>query len=227
MKSLLKYPKRHGGFTLTELLVVIAIIAVLASLGFVGYRKMTSRAGDAKCVNNLRQIGVAMGIYVTENNGNLPYSNAPPTNNLGFSHWSAPLPMILNVGEGSTAFPTRSVYDKPSANHPFNCPTCKTGFRSYAANQNALCYLGQGGNYKIRKVSSVPNLANLVLIADDTQGDPSPNNNGKAVFDNNTFTTQIGTRHSGKKANMLFADFHVETRTRESLDKVKNVLPPY
>jgi prepilin-type N-terminal cleavage/methylation domain-containing protein/prepilin-type processing-associated H-X9-DG protein len=213
------------GFTLTELLIVIAIIAVLASLATMGAMRMRASAGDTKCINNLRQIGTALGTYVTENSGNFPYSNDPST--LGFSHWSAPLPKLLNVGEGSSAFPKRADYEKASAVHPFNCPTCKTRFRTYAANMNALCFLGQGGNYKMRNMAVVPNLANLVLMADDTQGDPSPNNNGKGVFDSNSYTRQIGIRHTGKKANMLFGDFHVEARTRESLDSAKNILPPY
>jgi prepilin-type N-terminal cleavage/methylation domain-containing protein/prepilin-type processing-associated H-X9-DG protein len=217
--------KLPNGFTLTELLVVIAIIAILASLATLGAIRMRASAGDTKCVNNLRQIGTALGNYVTENNGNYPYSNDP--NTLGFSHWSAPLPRLLNVGEGSSAFATRADYDKPTAIHPFNCPSCKTKSRTYAANQNALCFLGQGGNYKIRNVAVVPNLANLVLIADDTQGDPAPNNNGKGVFDSNSYTRQIGIRHSGNRANMLFGDFHVETRTRDSLNSSLNILPPY
>lgn len=225
MKPSSKNSNRPGGFTLTELLIVIAIIAVLAALGTMGAIRMRGRAEDTKCVNNLRQIGTALGIYVTENNGNYPYSNDP--NTLGFSHWSAPLPKLLNVGEGFPAFPTRAAYDKPSAVHPFNCPTCKTKSRTYAANMNALCFLGQGGNYKMRNMAVVPNIATLVLIADDTQGDPPPNNSGKGVFDSNSYTRQIGIRHTGKKANMLFGDFHVETRTRESLDSVKNILPPY
>ncbi|MEX1049788.1 MAG: type II secretion system protein [Akkermansiaceae bacterium] len=217
--------KLLNGFTLTELLIVIAIVGILAALTTLGAMRMRATAGDTKCINNLRQIGTAFGIYITENNGNYPYSNDP--NTLGFSHWSAPLPRLLNIGEGSMAFPTRADYDKPTASHPFNCPTCKTKFRSYAANQNALCFLGQGGNYKMRNVAVVPNLASLVLIADDTQGDPAPNNSGKGVFDSNSYTKQIGIRHSGKKANMLFGDFHVESRTRESLNSAMNILPPY
>lgn len=225
MKPSLKKSNRTSGFTLTELLIVIAIIAVLAALGTVGALRMRASAGDTKCVNNLRQIGTALGTYVMENNGNYPYSNDP--NTLGFSHWSAPLPKLLNVGEGSAAFPTRADYDKPTAVHQFNCPSCKTKSRTYAANMSALCFLGQGGSYRMRNIAVVPNTGTLVLIADDTQGDPSPNNNGKGVFDSNTYTRQIGIRHSGRKANMLFGDFHVESRTRESLNSATNILPPY
>jgi len=212
------------GFTLVELLVVIAIIATLAAIATLSSQRMIANAASTKCVSNLRQIGTAMGTYVTENSGKIPYSNDP--NTIGFSHWTAPLPKLLDVGEGSVKFPLRADYDKASAVHPFNCPTCKTKFRTYAANMNAMCYLGQGGNYALRNMSSAPNLAALVLITDDTQADPAPKNNGKGVFDSSSFVSQIGVRHNGK-ANMLFADFHIESRARESLTPTINLLPKY
>ena len=212
------------GFTLVELLVVIAIIATLAAIATLSSQRMIANAASTKCVSNLRQIGTAMGTYVTENSGKIPYSNDP--NTIGFSHWTAPLPKLLDVGEGSVKFPLRADYDKASAVHPFNCPTCKTKFRTYAANMNAMCFLGQGGNYAMRNMSSAPNLAALVLITDDTQADPAPKNNGKGVFDSSSFVSQIGVRHNGK-ANMLFADFHIESRARESLTPTINLLPKY
>jgi prepilin-type N-terminal cleavage/methylation domain-containing protein/prepilin-type processing-associated H-X9-DG protein len=212
------------GFTLVELLVVIAIIATLAAIATLSSQRMIANAASTKCVSNLRQIGTAMGTYVTENSGKIPYSNDP--NTIGFSHWTAPLPKLLDVGEGSVKFPLRTDYDKATAVHPFNCPTCKTKFRTYAANMNAMCFLGQGGNYALRNMSSAPNLAALVLLADDTQADPAPKNNGKGVFDSSSFVSQIGVRHNGK-ANMLFADFHIESRARESLTPTINLLPKY
>jgi prepilin-type N-terminal cleavage/methylation domain-containing protein/prepilin-type processing-associated H-X9-DG protein len=224
-KAFREFPSRlKQGFTLVELLVVIAIIATLAAIATLSSQRMIAHAASTKCVSNLRQIGTAMGTYVTENSGKIPYSNEP--NTIGFSHWTAPLPKLLDVGEGSVKFPLRSDYDKASAVHPFNCPTCKTKFRTYAANMNAMCYLGQGGNYAMRNMSSAPNLAALVLITDDTQADPAPKNNGKGVFDSSSFVSQIGARHNGK-ANMLFADFHIESRARESLTPTINLLPKY
>jgi prepilin-type N-terminal cleavage/methylation domain-containing protein len=60
-------------FTLVELLVVIAIIAVLAALLFpvIGRAKESSKA--AACISNLRQLGVAIQLYVQENNNRLPF----------------------------------------------------------------------------------------------------------------------------------------------------------
>lgn len=53
-------------FTLVELLVVIVVVAVLAALIFPALGSMRKRSLDAGCVSNLRQIGVAMGLWAGE-----------------------------------------------------------------------------------------------------------------------------------------------------------------
>lgn len=59
--------RQRRGFTLIELLVVIAIIAVLIALLLPAVQAAREAARRAQCVNNLKQIGLAMHNYASSN----------------------------------------------------------------------------------------------------------------------------------------------------------------
>jgi prepilin-type N-terminal cleavage/methylation domain-containing protein/prepilin-type processing-associated H-X9-DG protein len=61
------------GYTLNELLVVIAIIAILAALLLPALSKAKERAHRAKCMNNERQLGIALLMYATDSREYLPW----------------------------------------------------------------------------------------------------------------------------------------------------------
>lgn len=72
---------RASGFTLVELLVVIGIIAALAAILFPVFFQARGKARETACVANLRQIGLAMGMYAGDYDGVFPYGCDPVDKN--------------------------------------------------------------------------------------------------------------------------------------------------
>ena len=93
-----------SSFTLLELLVVIAIIAVLAALLLPTLGRARESSRSAACLSNLHQIGVALQLYVQDNQNKLPvmYDALLSTNGAIISN-AATIDQVLSNHLGSAA----------------------------------------------------------------------------------------------------------------------------
>ena len=109
-------PDRKG-FTLIELLVVIAIIAILAALLLPALAKAKEKANKINCVSNLKQQGLALALYVDDQNGFFPPIKTAIDPATGTEiNWSKSLaPYLRQRGNNVTA----------RANKVFICPSAR------------------------------------------------------------------------------------------------------
>ena len=106
--------KRHrdrAGFTLIELLVVIAIIAVLIALLLPAVQAAREAARRASCVNNMKQLGIAMHNY-HDTHGVLPQGHGPT----GWPSDYSAHTMLLPFMEAGTIYNAINFAADPPAN---------------------------------------------------------------------------------------------------------------
>ncbi len=91
------------GFTLIELLVVIAILAILMALMLPTLASAREKGWQAACLSNLRQIGISIRAYASDNDGNIPYGpKAPPFTSADDFYPSTGAPSsLISLGNGA------------------------------------------------------------------------------------------------------------------------------
>jgi prepilin-type N-terminal cleavage/methylation domain-containing protein/prepilin-type processing-associated H-X9-DG protein len=142
---------RSGGFTLIELLVVIAIISLLAGLLLPVLSVAKERARRISCLNNIRQLGIALNLYGQYTEGYFPHRS------------------------NSNRWPNSMINDYVSTNllvcpsDRVNPPPASETNDSYAADSAPRSYFINGWNDYFQEVLSPADFNNY-MNGLDTQG---------------------------------------------------------
>jgi len=200
---------RSGGFTLVEMLVVVAIIAILASIMFPVFSRARAAARKTACSSNLRQIGTAFELYVSDNDECFPFAyrdcpaiTSPPNLNAGRLLWPEAIqPYCKNT----------DLFTCPEVPQMTFGPAPAPGLDGGSYGMNGFTASG-------RFIGAFEDPAATVLAMDSSRQAPTARNEGRtdgvALLMPGFAWNDISVRHQ-RRSNVLFMDGHIKCMPKE------------
>ena len=205
--------KRCDAFTLTELLVLVPIISLVGAVLFASLNSDKQTLQAAQCLSNMRQWGMAFGMYANDYNDYVPYEGSSGDISLSFNllAWYNILGHYINQPRlvdlyNQNKIPlhgVRSIYVCPSVTPGTQMNGSGTGpsdpWFGYAMNRLLTGKMPSppGKGLYHRSIAALP--AQVILLSE------SENNNFSFTVGFNL--TRFPPRHSGGM-NFVFVDGH-------------------
>jgi len=213
-----RWPGRAWGFTLVELLVVIAIILILAAVLFPVFAAAREKARSITCLSNAKQIGLAVQMYLVDNNDQLFFYSSTTR---GLSRTGLAIPTSLKNRERWWNLLMPYIGNV----HVFTCPSDPGPTLSADANgitDIPRSYIACRAAEDLR-IAQVPDPTSAIVIMDkwntDSAGAVTDSwiepFNGDFDFDygpggNDTHMFKAGNRHIGL-VNCVMMDGHAKS----------------
>lgn len=233
----------RGAFSLVELLVVVAILAILASLLLPSLTAAKSKAWSARCKSNLRQVSVALRLYV-DDAGAFPmiWVGSKDARSVDHTRWRMDLLPHL-----SASLRDRKLFECPApkeSRQRFFAQQLEAGDRSFG--YNVYGYQNGGGTFadlfnglggiasdplqpgRATRESEVTSPAEMIAIGDNFTSGPEGTVmaggplllRAAKVFGSLDSVTRGWVRMAGRhesRANIQFADGHVASLLNRQL----------
>ena len=231
--------RRYSGFTLIELLVVIAIIAILAGMLLPALSKAKGKAAQTYCINNLKQLGYGMMMYLNDNRDTFP--GTASRNTYGFHtedwiYWRTntraypPIersPIAVHIGSVSSNL-FKCPADRDNSERRLQTDANGPYIYSYSLNSHDLSggrNLGMASIFEgsvaaprayLFKISSVVSPGTKIMLAEEQashkRGESVDVGGSSSIINDGRWVPPgdlITTRHN-KRGDVNFADGHAE-----------------
>jgi prepilin-type N-terminal cleavage/methylation domain-containing protein/prepilin-type processing-associated H-X9-DG protein len=177
--------QRRAAFTLIELLVVLAVIGLLAGLLLPAVSRATESGRSTACLSNLRQVGIALQLYVDDNHNRLPVMRDRAL--------EAAVEAVTNAVPTTNAAASMDLVLRPYLGAPgvLRCPSDRKRFFELT-----------GSSYSWNSLLNGQDAGQLRVFAIDFDPHQIP-----VVFDKEAFHAARGPKRG---VNYLYADGHIK-----------------